>query len=184
MQRVTLSLLSILASALCPLSAAPKYVLIISYAEFDESFNLNVKGQERALALPYYFTGTLSPLYGIPNAIFGPRESVLTSSGMRIIETITPTSRLLREPLHLGFAQEDPVSLANFILKSPLYEGQTVLIIWDFATIPDLIGAFGYFPPLLPSPPEYDLTYVLDFPYTFPAFPVVLLQALLFGDNP
>ncbi len=173
--RLLLPLLLLLST----LSAAPRYVLIVSYAESDTSFNLTTKGEERALAYPFYFTETLAPTYGAPDVIFGARQ---TDGGTRIIATATPTSDLLGEQIHLGFPRDNPQLLANFILNNTDYDGKTVLIVWDLFFIPSLVVAFGYTPPLLTG--RFDLTYVLSFPFTPPKFVVSLPQALLFGDLP
>ena len=162
------------------LSAAPRYIFIISYAESNGSSNLTTKGEERAVALPYYFVETLAPTYGSPQAIFGPREGI---SGKLVLQTATPTSKLLGEQIHLGFSQENPESLANFILHHKEYDGKTVLIVWDFVSIPSLVAAFGYTPPTVPVPPRFDLTYVLTFPCTPHSPPITLFQTLLLGDS-
>jgi hypothetical protein len=180
MKRVWLFFLCLI--GLTTLSAAPKYVIIISYAEFGSDYNLNTRGKERASCLPYYFSEWLSLFYGPPVEIFGARQTKATKGGLRIIETGTPTSGLLAEPLHVGFSQESPETLANFVLTNPDYDGKTVLIVWDFASIPSLIRAFGYIAPLQPNPPAYDLTYVLTFPFVPPQPAIVLYQALLVGD--
>ncbi|MBS0585645.1 MAG: hypothetical protein JSR76_05025 [Verrucomicrobia bacterium] len=164
-------------------TAQPRNILIISYAEYDASFNLTTKGLERASALAYYFSQTLLPTYGKPYAIFGSRQTKETLGGRRIMQTATPTSAILAKQLHLGFSEDDPEALASFILNNSDYQGQTLLIVWDFDAIPSLIDTFNYLKPTIPTPERFDVTYVLTFPFTPPKAPIILGQCLLVGDS-
>lgn len=156
----------------------PAQVTIIPNAEADSSFNLTTTGLERAGALPYYITSTpqiITPRF--PSSLFGARETA-AEPGRAILQTATPTSALLKEPIHFGFSSTNPGKLAHEILTKPIYNGQNVLVVWNVDSINSLITAFGFTNSVTPA---NNLVFILSFPPT-PNVATVLMQDLLCGD--
>lgn len=177
-----LSLIVALGWICTSLIATPKEVIIVSYAEPTSNYGLSATGQERANLFPSYFDQTL-PLagYPAPDVIISAQPSP-SVPGSAAILTITPTSGALAEPIHT-FMPSNLSGLVNLILTNPLCKGKTVLIAWDFSTIPDLINAFGYIAPPSPNPSCYARTYILpNFPASPGQEPSVLNQNLIAGD--
>ncbi len=164
-----------------PCFADPQQVVIVSYAESDANGYLTSVGTCSGIARANYFPGYLtstSPLniYGPPVALFGARQTA-NSPGPNVIQSLIPSSRAFRVPLHLGYDSGSPADLADEVLSNELYSGKTVFIVWDFNDIPSLINAFGYSSPAKPNPIAYNRTYVLQFPINSP-FPLTLCQSL------
>lgn len=164
------------------LVAAPAQVVIVSYAESTASGNLtstgSCNGVERANYFPSYLTSTATlNAYGPPAALYGARQTA-TYPGLNVLQSLTPSSRYFRLPIHAGYSYLESSGLADEILNNPDYDGKTVFIVWDFYEIPDLINAFGYSSPALPTPEAYNRTYVLPFPINNP-FPLTLCQNLV-----
>jgi len=180
MFRVVLLLSAFLLSALS-IFALPAKVYVISYADPSAAFTLSVIGEERAALLAPYFTQTLPASgYPVPTLIVSAQPSS-SSPGPASVLTVAPTSAALNSPIHTQIAN-DVTTVVNFVLNSPLCNGQVVLITWDFYTIPNLIAALGFVPPVDPVPPCYSRTYVLG---SFPgngAQPSVLNQNFHTGD--
>ncbi|NDE63788.1 MAG: hypothetical protein EB053_05480, partial [Chlamydiae bacterium] len=159
------------------LMAAPAQVIIVSYAESTASGNLTSTGLCNGIERANYFPGYLlsnSTLnaFGPPVALYGARQTA-TYPGLNVLQSLIPTSRYFQIPIHAGFSYQDSLKLADEVLGNSLYDGKTVFIVWDFNEIPDLINAFGYSSPALPSPAAFNRTYVLKFPINNP-FPLTL----------
>jgi hypothetical protein len=167
---------------LAHLFAAPAQVVIVSYAESTDSGNLtstgSCNGVERANYFPSYLSSTATlNAFGPPAALYGARQTA-AYPGLNVLQSLTPSSRYFRIPIHAGYSYLESSGLADEILNNPDYDGKTVFIVWDFYEIPDLINAFGYSSPALPTPVAYNRTYVLPFPINNP-FPLTLCQNLV-----
>ena len=57
------------------LEGKPKQVVILSYAEVDQYYNLNIAGKDRASKLPDYFKSLADQGYPLPEIIFGAKRS-------------------------------------------------------------------------------------------------------------
>jgi len=161
--------------------ATPQQVVIVSYAESDTNGFLTTTGSCSGIARANYFPGYLtntSPLnlYGPPAALYGARQTA-DNPGPNVIQSLIPSSRTFRVPLHLGYDSGSPADLVDEVLSNELYSGKTVFIVWDFYEIPSLINAFGYSSPAAPNPIAYNRTYILQFPINSP-FPLTLCQSL------
>lgn len=177
------SLYLIFCSIFVPLSlySLPKQVLIVSYAETDIIYNLTAEGLDRADMLPGYFASLSSQGFSPPDIIFGAQRSS-NVPGFAVLETGSPTSGAITQPIHI-YPTSETQGLVSRILTHPSCHDKSVLIIWDFAGIQELIAAFGYTPPAPPGNTCNCLTYVLDtFPPVESPAPTVLNQNLLSGD--
>ncbi len=166
--------------------ADPQQVVIVSYAESDANGYLTTAGTCSGIARANYFPGYLSGttplnLYGPPIALYGARQTA-DNPGPNVIQSLIPTSRSFKVPLHLGYDSGSPADLADEILSNTLYSGKTVFIVWDYDAIPSLINAFGYSSPAAPNPVAYNRTYILQFPINSP-FPLTLCQSLNTCDS-
>jgi len=163
------------------LFSQPQQVIIIGYAEVDNTYNLSPTGIQRASLLPNYFSSLTSQGFTLPNVIFAAKASVQVS-GPAALQTATPTSKSIKQPINT-YSADDAAGLVSKLLTNPTYNNKSVLIVWDLAKINSLIAAFGYVPPPGPSQTCSALTYVLS---TLPAVgspsPTVLNQNLLPGD--
>lgn len=178
--------LSLIATVLCLqhfVHATPSEVFIISNAEPSSSYGLTPTGTTRADLLANYFSQTLpSEGYPTPDIIISAQPSSQVP-GSAVILTITPTSQTFIEPIHTRMPSLLS-DLVNFVLTSPLCNGKSVLIAWQFADIPHLINAFGYTSPPSPNPACYARTYILpNFPPSPGQQPSVLNQGLIAGDS-
>lgn len=165
------------------LFSLPGEVYIISYAEPSASYSLTVVGEERAALLSTYFTETLpGEGYPMPELLVSAQPSFVVPGNAAIL-TVTPTSGTLKKTIHTQIAN-DVNTIANFVLNNAICDGKTVLIVWDFASIPNLINAFGYIAPADPVPPCYSRTYILPtFPATSGQQPFVLNQNFFGRDS-
>lgn len=166
--------------------ATPAQVMIIRHGEKPPTGEiLNLRGEIRAAALAPYFAGTPALLlFGTPVAVYGERPDTKTPT-LRPIETILPTVKTLKIPLHTKFTRNQISELVHEILTSPLYEGKNVLICWEHFMIPNIAHTFGVspIPPAWPGD-VYDRTFVIRFNKdgsvkSFHNLP----QKLLFGDS-
>ena len=116
----------------------PKLIMIIRHGEKPEGekdVNLTAKGYARANAL-----ATVIPdRFPKPDFLFAARKS---KGSDRPIETITPLSKALDEPIDSQFKAEAVDQLAHAVL-SPRYAGKVVLICWHHEKIPALAKALG-----------------------------------------
>jgi phosphohistidine phosphatase SixA len=117
----------------------PKMVLIIRHAEKPETAgdpNLSQKGFERADALAH----VIPDHFVKPDFLIATKKS---KGSARPIETITPLSKAIDEPIQSKFADEEIAAVANDVLTNPKYRGKIVLIAWHHGKIPDLAKALG-----------------------------------------
>lgn len=156
--------------------AIPGQVTIVSQSETANFYTLNPQGQERAAALAYQL-GTANNIetneFGPPVAIFASRGSIT------VLKTATPLSSLLNIPIHVGFSPLHPEEIVNYIFNNSAYDDENVMIFWDAAGIPSLIGAFGFQPVTSVAP---YITFILQFPMTSPY--VTRQLQLLFYNAP
>lgn len=177
---LTLALLFVSSSLL---TALPKNVIIIRHGEKIPGENhINLKGFERANALPYYFSGT--PLYNNPpiTHIFATGLSE-TDSSVRPIQTCTPTANHYKLPLNIDFKVDETKELAQELLTNSKYDNTTVLVCWSHGHVRPIILALGAEDPGAWDDRVYDQVYMVTFkPNTKPMFNIIL-QKLMFGDR-
>lgn len=169
--------------------AMPSQIILIRHAEKDpDSAQLvNPQGLERAAALAYYLTElTYLQNAGPIKAIFASRQADQSDRVIpRTIETAMPVAELLQLPVHSPFSGAQTSQMVDFIMNSPQYDGQNILLVWNHSSIIDLLHAFGYEWPIntvyYPSC-HFDYTFVLTFPQTS-SYPKLYFQQLLYGDS-
>jgi phosphohistidine phosphatase SixA len=123
-------------------SNRPTLIMIIRHGEKpDESSgaenpNLTPRGYARAKAL-----ATVIPEhFPQPDFLFAAKNS---KGSDRPVETITPLSKALDEPIDSKFKADDVEGLAHAVLTEAQYRGKVVLICWHHEKIPDLAKALG-----------------------------------------
>jgi broad specificity phosphatase PhoE len=117
----------------------PRIVLIIRHAEKPDDKSdpdLSPRGFERAGAL----AKAIPDHFPRPDYLFATKRS---KGSNRPVETITPLSKALQEPIETTFADDDFAQLAHEVLTHPKFDGKTVLIAWHHQKIPDLAKALG-----------------------------------------
>lgn len=164
-------------------SAEPKNVIIIRHAEKIPNENhIDLKGFERAAALPYYFSST--PIYNDPpiTHIFAPALTDADAS-IRPIQTCTPTSNYYKIPLAIDFKHSETKELAQEILTQQKYEGATVLVCWGHSHIRPIVLALGAEDPGFWDGTIFDLVYFITFEKGKKPKLEKILQKLMFGDR-
>ncbi len=120
----------------------PRIVMIIRHAEkppgakAEKDPNLSSRGYERAAAL----AKVIPERFPKPDFLIATKR---TKSSNRPVETITPLSNVLHEPIESTFKDEAFEPLAHAVLTNPKYAGKVVLIAWHHGKIPDLAKALG-----------------------------------------
>lgn len=160
--------------------ATPAQVIIIPNAEVDASGNLTQQGFERAGALPPYITSTPNlTSFGLPVSVFASRPDSLIPT-QACIQTVAPTARTLKLPIHSGYAQQQNNKIASFILNNHDYDDKNILICWRTGSIQALAAAFGVASPPVFPPNVFNVTWVITFsPATLKIYP----QDLLISDS-
>jgi hypothetical protein len=132
-----------LANAPIPLTknewTGPKLVLIIRHAEKPDTTgdpNLSPRGFERANALAH----VIPDRFVKPDFLIATRKS---KGSDRPVETLTPLSKAIDEPIESNVADDDFATVANDVLTNPKYRGKVVLIAWHHSKIPELANALG-----------------------------------------
>lgn len=169
--------------SLSTLNATPKKVILIRHAEKNPGENhLNLKGYERAGALPYYFSGT--PLYKdpAPTHIFAAALHE-TDSSVRPIQTCTPIANHFNVPLNIDFKNTETDKIAQEILKNPKYNDSTVLVCWSHGHIRPIVLALGGEDPGEWSNEVFDQVYLLSYEGSDKPTFQKILQKLMFGDR-
>lgn len=165
------------------LTALPKNVILIRHAEkTPHHYSLNLKGFERAVALPYYFLYT--PLYN------NPPISHIFAAGLkgadplaRTVQTCAPTASIYKLPINTDYNHKDTQEIAQEILTNPQYNNSTVLICWTHGYAGDLIQALGGNDPGFWSNDVFDQVYMLSFNKGNSPHFEKILQKLMFGDR-
>lgn len=163
--------------------ATPKKVIIIRHGEKVKGGNqLNLKGYERAGALPYYFSGT--PLYNDPpiSHIFAPGLEEPDSS-VRPIQTCTPVANHYDISLNINFKHTETQEIAQEILTNPKYNNATVLICWSHGHIRPIVLALGGEDPGAWKATIFDQVYLLTYDHSAKPKLQKILQKLMFGDR-
>ncbi len=166
-----------------PLCAAPKHVILIRHGEKIPGENhINLKGFERAEALPYYFSGT--PIYNDPpiTHIFATALEEADSS-VRPIQTCTPTANHYSLPLNIDFKHTATRDLANELLTNPKYDNSTVLVCWSHGHMREIVTALGAEDPGIWENNIFDQVYFLTFEGNDKPKFEIFLQKLMFGDR-
>lgn len=167
----------------CQLFAEPKNLIIIRHAEkIPKENHLDLKGFERAAALPYYFSNT--PIYNDPpiTHIFAPGLENADSS-IRPIQTCTPTANHYKIPLTINFKHTETEELANELLTQQKYNDSTVLICWSHGHIRPIALALGVNDPGPWDKTIFDQVYFIRFEKGKKPKLEKILQKLMFGDR-
>lgn len=165
--------------------ATPAQVVIIRHGEKIDDIdpNLSEKGQKRAKALVDLFLKNpeLSK-YGSPVAIFATNPKA--NGSLRSIQTVTPLSERIGQPINRDFSKKKIPALVDFIMQNPSYKGRTVVISWVHESIPELAKKFGSaLAPIKWKSRSFDRVWILNFDpkavFSFKDIP----QKLLPGDS-
>jgi len=143
-----------------------------------DGINLSTKGYERAGALAPYVPAT----FGAPDFLFATKAS---NHSNRPVETITPLSTQTHLDIHSEFEDNQYANLAEKLTSDEKYAGKQLLICWHHGTIPALVTALGYTPPVAHWPSDsFDRVWVIENTNVTGAAAQVqnLPQQLLFGD--
>jgi hypothetical protein len=163
--------------------AEPRNVIIIRHAEkIPKENHLDLKGFERAAALPYYFSN--NPIYNDPpiTHVFAAGLENADSS-IRPIQTCTPTANHYKLPLNIDFMHTQTKELANELLTQPKYNNATVLVCWSHGHIPPIALALGTDDPGLWDKTIFDQVYFIRFEKDKKPKLEKILQKLMFGDR-
>jgi hypothetical protein len=165
--------------------AHPAQIIIIRHAEKPTSgSDLSPRGEERAAALvPYFLKADELSKFGTPVAIYAQKPSNATPS-RRAIETVQPLADALHLKVNESYHRDEFQKMMDEILRSPEYEGRTVLICWEHKVIPAIaaeLGAEGA-PSKWPDD-EFDRTWVLTFGDSKAPQFKNLPQRLMYGDS-
>ena len=154
-----------------PVLAVPKIILIIRHGEKvttpdgdENSGDLTPKGQARAAAL----ATAIPKNFPHPDFIFAAANS---KKSHRVVDTVTPLSNALGEPLDASFKNKEFADLARELLTDPKYDGKVVLIAWHHGHIPELAHALGATQaPDKWDPTVFDRVWVLTYQGTTPTW--------------
>lgn len=184
MKRFALFLMTVLISAAA--FARPGQVLLIRHAEkgSDSDPHLSEKGRLRAQKLVNFFINNRAMNeYGPPVGLFAaaPRNH---DSSLRSIETLTPLSKALQVAINVDYEADELKKVTEVILKSPRYEGRTVVVAWAHDELPELAGRLGVDdPPRKWKKKRFDRVWKITFRPGRGAKLVDLPQELLPGDS-
>ncbi len=176
-------ILTLLLGTFSQLGAIPKSVILIRHAEkIPKEKHLNLKGFERAAALPYYFS--FAPLYNNPpiSHIFAAALDGSEASH-RPIQTCTPIANHYKLPLNMHFKPRQTKELADELLSNPQYDHSTVLICWSHGKIGKIVSALGANDPGNWTTDIFDQVYVVTFEKGKKPASQKILQKLMFGDR-
>ena len=170
-------------ATIIPSFAMPKKVILIRHAEKIPGENhLDLKGFERAEALPFYFENT--PMYSEPpiTYIFATGLNQADSS-LRPIQTCSPTANRYNLPLNIDFKYNETSEIAKEILTNPKYDNSTVLICWDHVHIRKIVTALGAPDPGRWEKDIFDQVYLMTFQEGQKPQLQTFLQKLMLGDR-
>lgn len=130
----------------------------------NDSGQLSVKGQNRALALP----DILLSRYGQPDALYAaaPKQSKLGNS-LRSLQTISPVAIRVSLPVHLEFHAKETKELRDALLDKQ-HHNQVVFIVWEHdnlvKVVKDILKRTGGSPDAVPVWPrdDFDSLWVLN----------------------
>jgi hypothetical protein len=159
----------------------PKTILLIRHAEKPATgMDLAPAGFERAKVLAKLFDGSAAP-HNLPRPDFLFATHVSKNSN-RPVETITPLSTALNEPISHEIADKDFAALAAELLSGK-YAGRVVLVAWHHGSLPGLARALGATPPYDPWPEtQFDRVWRIDY-VGGKAMLTDLPQGLMVGDS-
>jgi len=144
--------------------APPATILLIRHAEKPASgSDLAPAGFERAKLIPKLFGGVdAAAPHNLPRPDFLFATHVSKSSN-RPVETITPLSHALGEPISHEIADKDFAALATELLSGK-YAGKVVLVAWHHGSLPGFARALGATPPYDPWPDtQFDRVWRIDY---------------------
>ncbi|HEX4022670.1 MAG TPA: hypothetical protein VHX63_16105 [Acidobacteriaceae bacterium] len=151
-------------------SASIETIVAIRHGEKprDSLGQLNCKGLNRSLALPHI----LLLRYGLPDFIFAPNPSVMSTSAsgtysyVRALATIEPTAIEAHLPVNTQIGLGDIEQLQSELTSKP-YWNSVVFLAWEHTYldrfVKALVSTYGRDPALVPSWPEddYDSIFVI-----------------------
>jgi hypothetical protein len=184
-RKLLLVCLSLFAAVFCGAGIAPAQppatILLIRHAEKPaDGMDLAPAGFARARMLPQLFGPAAPHNLPRPDFLFATRVS---KNSNRPIETITPLSQALGEPISHGIADKDYATLATELLSGK-YAGKVVLVAWHHGSLPGFARALGAKPPYDPWPEtQFDRVWRIDYRDGKPTL-TDLPQSLMPGDSP
>jgi hypothetical protein len=127
--------------------ATPAQIIIIRHGEkpanSDVDLKLDPQGCARAFSLPDFFKKNQAVnQYGPPVAIYSVADG-RDGGSLRPQETATPSAIALNLRLQTQFSEIENDKIATEITNNPIYNGKTVIIVWEHDNIPALAQAFG-----------------------------------------
>jgi hypothetical protein len=143
----------------------PATILLIRHAEklTDGREDLSPVGFERSKLMPKLFGGAGAPApHNLPRPDFLFATHVSKHSN-RPVETITPLSQALGEPISSEVDDKDYATLAKELLSGK-YAGKVVLVAWHHGSLPGFARALGATPPydLWPET-QFDRVWRIDY---------------------
>jgi hypothetical protein len=152
-------------AAQAPAPQPPATILLVRHAEklTDGREDLSPVGFERAKLIPQLFGG---PGAAAPHNL--PRPDFLFATHVskhsnRPVETITPLSQALGEPISSQIDDKDYATLAKELLSGK-YAGKVVLVAWHHGSLPGFARALGATPPYDPWPDtQFDRVWRIDY---------------------
>jgi len=167
------------------LGATPAQIIFVRHAEKPaQGPELNARGWERAENLVLLFkVDERVREHGLPVAIFAASPQTPGGS-IRSIQTMEPTSRALRIPLHRSIKRDDLAALVQAVRHDPGFSGKTVVVCWEHKKIPVMLALFGWKKgPTLWGDQVFDRLWILDFDHDRPVRFRDLPQKVLPGDS-
>lgn len=165
--------------------AFPAQVIILRHAEKPEvsSPDLSEKGFQRARALARLFD--VHPQLasnGTPDFIFSTLY-IPGDTSRRTYQTVEPLAERLNLVINNSYPKEDFHDLADEILKSPKYNGRSIVISWTHKRIPDFAKALGSAPADKWKSEVFDRLWVIQYDHKGRAKSFELPQKMLPGDS-
>ena len=116
----------------------PRIVLIIRHGEKPPEGQKNPDLSEHGFARADALAKAIPEHFPKPDYLIATKRS---KGSNRPVETITPLSRALNEPIESSFKDDAFDQVANDVLTNPKYAGKVVLIAWHHGKIPALATA-------------------------------------------
>jgi broad specificity phosphatase PhoE len=141
----------------------PRTILLIRHAEklTDGQPDLSPAGFDRAKVIPQLFANGAAP-HNLPRPDFLFATHVSKKSN-RPVETITPLSAALGEPISHEIDDKDYAALAKELLSGK-YADKVILVAWHHGSIPMLARELGASPPYDPWPEtQFDRVWRIDY---------------------
>ena len=162
------------------LAQPPATILLIRHAEKPaEGMDLAPAGFARAKAIPQLFANATPHNLPRPDFLFATHVS---KNSNRPVETITPLSQALNEPISHEVADKEFATLARELLSGK-YAGKVVLVAWHHGSLPKFARELGAKPPYDSWPDnQFDRVWRIDY-HAGKATLTDLPQSLMPGDS-